>query len=203
MRIKKAFRDELEFLQKIRHPNVVQFLGAVTQSSPMMIVTEYLPKGDLCLFLKRKGALRPTTAVRFALDIASCRGMSYLHENKPEAIIHRDLEPSPCLKQLKAATNDFNSANKIGEGGFGPVYKGQLPDGTVIAVKQLSSKSRQGNREFLNEMGMISCFQHSNLVKLHGCCIDGGQLLLVYEYMENNNLARALFGEYDVNYSTV
>ncbi|XP_021800742.1 serine/threonine-protein kinase TNNI3K-like [Prunus avium] len=88
----KAFRDELEFLQKIRHPNVVQFLGAVTQSSPMMIVTEYLPKGDLCLFLKRKGALRPTTAVRFALDIA--RGMSYLHENKPEAIIHRDLEPS-------------------------------------------------------------------------------------------------------------
>ncbi|BBH01025.1 Integrin-linked protein kinase family [Prunus dulcis] len=88
----KAFRDELEFLQKIRHPNVVQFLGAVTQSSPMMIVTEYLPKGDLCAFLKRKGALRPTTAVRLALDIA--RGMSYLHENKPEAIIHRDLEPS-------------------------------------------------------------------------------------------------------------
>ncbi|PQQ21786.1 putative LRR receptor-like serine/threonine-protein kinase RFK1 isoform X1 [Prunus yedoensis var. nudiflora] len=98
------------------------------------------------------------------------------------------------LKQLKSATNDFDSANKIGEGGFGPVFKGQLPDGTVIAVKQLSSKSRQGNREFLNEMGMISCFQHPNLVKLHGCCIDGGQLLLVYEYMENNNLARALFG---------
>ncbi|XP_021801242.1 probable LRR receptor-like serine/threonine-protein kinase RFK1 [Prunus avium] len=98
------------------------------------------------------------------------------------------------LRQLKAATNDFDSANKIGEGGFGPVYKGQLPDATVIAVKQLSSKSRQGNREFLNEMGMISCFQHPNLVKLHGCCIDGGQLLLVYEYMENNNLARALFG---------
>ncbi|XP_008225246.1 PREDICTED: probable LRR receptor-like serine/threonine-protein kinase RFK1 isoform X1 [Prunus mume] len=98
------------------------------------------------------------------------------------------------LKQLKAATNDFDSANKIGEGGFGPVYKGQLPDGTVIAVKQLSSKSRQGNREFLNEMGMISCLQHPNLVKLHGCCIDGGQLLLVYEYMENNNLARALLG---------
>lgn len=68
----------------------------------------------------------------------------------------------------------------------------------MIAVKQLSSKSRQGNREFLNEMGMISCFQHPNLVKLHGCCIEGGQLLLVYEYLENNNLARALFGEYDI-----
>lgn len=88
----RAFRDELELLQKIRHPNVVQFLGAVTQSSPMMIVTEYLPKGDLRAFLKRKGALKVTTAVRFAMDIA--RGMNYLHENKPDPIIHRDLEPS-------------------------------------------------------------------------------------------------------------
>ncbi|KAM1917759.1 hypothetical protein ACFX13_037322 [Malus domestica] len=92
----KAFRDELALLQKIRHPNVVQFLGAVTQSSPMMIVTEYLPKGDLRAFLKQRGALKPITAVKFALDIA--RGMSYLHENKPEAIIHRDLEPSNILR---------------------------------------------------------------------------------------------------------
>ncbi|KAH8511658.1 hypothetical protein H0E87_008998 [Populus deltoides] len=88
----RAFRDELALLQKIRHPNVVQFLGAVTQSSPMMIVTEYLPKGDFCAFLKRKGALKPIAAVRLALDIA--RGMNYLHENKPVPIIHRDLEPS-------------------------------------------------------------------------------------------------------------
>ncbi|XP_074272434.1 serine/threonine-protein kinase 12-like [Silene latifolia] len=92
----EAFRDELALLQKIRHPNVVQFLGAVTQSSPMMIVTEFLPKGDLCMFLKRKGALKPFIAVKFALDIA--RGMNYLHENKPEAIIHRDLEPSNILR---------------------------------------------------------------------------------------------------------
>ncbi|XVE88283.1 hypothetical protein DITRI_Ditri19aG0057200 [Diplodiscus trichospermus] len=92
----RAFRDELALFQKIRHPNVVQFLGAVTQSSPMMIVTEYLPKGDLRAFLKIKGALKPTTAVRFALDIA--RGMNYLHENKPAPIIHRDLEPSNILR---------------------------------------------------------------------------------------------------------
>lgn len=92
----KAFRDELELLQKIRHPNVVQFLGAVTQSNPMMIVTEYLPKGDLRQFLKRKGALKPITALKFAMDIA--RGMNYLHENKPQPIIHRDLEPSNILR---------------------------------------------------------------------------------------------------------
>ncbi|MFS8026618.1 putative protein kinase TKL-Pl-5 family [Helianthus anomalus] len=90
-----AFRDELELLQKIRHPNVVQFLGAVTQSSPMMIVIEYLPKGDLKAYLKRKGALKPLIALKFAMDIA--RGMSYLHEIKPEPIIHRDLEPSNIL----------------------------------------------------------------------------------------------------------
>ncbi|XVF25583.1 hypothetical protein REPUB_Repub13aG0224500 [Reevesia pubescens] len=98
------------------------------------------------------------------------------------------------LKQIKVATNNFDSVNKIGEGGFGPVYKGQLADGTVIAVKQLSSKSSQGNREFMNEIGMISCLQHPNLVKLYGCCIEGDQLLLVYEYLENNSLSRALFG---------
>ncbi|QCE10158.1 serine/threonine-protein kinase PBS1 [Vigna unguiculata] len=98
------------------------------------------------------------------------------------------------LRQIKLATNNFDEENKIGEGGFGPVYKGCLSDGTLIAVKLLSSKSRQGNREFLNEIGMISALQHPYLVKLYGCCVEGNHLLLVYEYMENNNLARALFG---------
>ncbi|KAK4770827.1 hypothetical protein SAY87_031359 [Trapa incisa] len=102
----RAFRDELALLQKLRHPNVVQFLGAVTQSSPMMIVTEYLPKGDLQDYLSRKGALKPSTTVRFALDIARHerlqfsrvrKGMNYLHENRP-AIIHRNLEPSNILR---------------------------------------------------------------------------------------------------------
>ncbi|XP_022879645.1 probable LRR receptor-like serine/threonine-protein kinase At1g07650 isoform X3 [Olea europaea var. sylvestris] len=98
------------------------------------------------------------------------------------------------FRQIKAATNNFDAANKIGEGGFGSVYKGILLDGSVIAVKQLSSKSKQGNREFVNEIGMISGLQHPNLVKLYGCCIEGSHLVLVYEYMENNSLARALYG---------
>ncbi|KAM4092768.1 hypothetical protein ACB094_06G065700 [Castanea mollissima] len=99
------------------------------------------------------------------------------------------------LRQIRAATNNFDVSNKVGEGGFGSVYKGLLSDGTTIAVKQLSSKSKQGNREFVNEIGMISALQHPHLVKLYGCCIEGNQLLLVYEYMENNSLARALFGK--------
>ncbi|XP_074567193.1 putative LRR receptor-like serine/threonine-protein kinase At1g07650 [Curcuma longa] len=99
------------------------------------------------------------------------------------------------LRQIKAATKNFDSANKIGEGGFGSVYKGLLSDGTIIAVKQLSSRSKQGNREFINEIGMVSALQHPNLVKLYGCCMEGNQLLLIYEYMENNCLSRALFGK--------
>ncbi|CAH2034362.1 unnamed protein product [Thlaspi arvense] len=98
-------------------------------------------------------------------------------------------------RQLQAATNNFDEANKLGEGGFGSVFKGELPDGTIIAVKQLSAKSCQGNREFVNEIGMISGLNHPNLVKLHGCCVEKNELLLVYEYMENNSLALALSGK--------
>ncbi|XP_014523058.2 probable leucine-rich repeat receptor-like serine/threonine-protein kinase At3g14840 isoform X2 [Vigna radiata var. radiata] len=101
------------------------------------------------------------------------------------------------LHEIKVATNNFDISNKIGEGGFGPVYKGILPNGKPVAVKQLSSKSEQGTREFINEIGMISALQHPNLVKLYGCCAEGDQLLLVYEYMANNSLAHALFDSED------
>ncbi|KAJ6857918.1 hypothetical protein NC652_040441 [Populus alba x Populus x berolinensis] len=73
--------------------------------------------------------------------------------------------------------------------------EGSLSDGTVIAVILLSPKSKQGNREFVNEIGMISALQPPNLVKLYGCCVGENQLKLVYEYMENNCLSRALFDD--------
>ncbi|RZC29570.1 putative LRR receptor-like serine/threonine-protein kinase isoform B [Glycine soja] len=75
--------------------------------------------------------------------------------------------------------------------------KGVLSDGTVVAVKQLSTRSRQGSREFVNEIGLISALQHPCLVKLYGCCMEEDQLLLIYEYMENNSLAHALFAKND------
>eukprot|EP00270_Netrium_digitus_P006190 TRINITY_DN1849_c0_g1_i1.p1 TRINITY_DN1849_c0_g1~~TRINITY_DN1849_c0_g1_i1.p1 ORF type:complete len:491 (+),score=95.22 TRINITY_DN1849_c0_g1_i1:217-1689(+) len=94
--IEREFRDELAILQKLRHPNIVQFLGAVTHTHPMRIVTEYLTKDDLREILDRKGALNEYEAVRYALDIA--RGMNYLHQHKPQAIIHRNLKPSNLLR---------------------------------------------------------------------------------------------------------
>ncbi|KAK2969551.1 hypothetical protein RJ640_023903, partial [Escallonia rubra] len=90
---------------------------------------------------------------------------------------------------------DNRSYQSLGRRVFDVYIQGLLLDGTVIAVKQLSSKSKQGSREFVNEIAMISGSQHPNLVRLYGCCIEGKHLLLVYEYMENNSLAHALFGQ--------
>ncbi|CAK9165665.1 unnamed protein product [Ilex paraguariensis] len=96
--------------------------------------------------------------------------------------------------ELRAATDDFDPANKLGEGGFGAVYKATLDDGRVVAVKQLSVASNQGKSQFVAEIATISAVQHRNLVKLHGCCIEGEKRLLVYEYLENKSLDQALFG---------
>ncbi|XP_054815727.1 probable LRR receptor-like serine/threonine-protein kinase At1g53430 isoform X2 [Prosopis cineraria] len=134
------------------------------------------------------------SCVFFVLVLIVLRKKGFLGKD-PKDIELLDLKTGYfSLRQIKHATNNFDPENKIGEGGFGPVYKGVLSDGVVIAVKQLSSKSKQGNREFINEIGMVSALQHPNFVKLYGCCIEGNQLLLIYEYMENNSLARALFG---------
>ncbi|PHU02444.1 hypothetical protein BC332_27695 [Capsicum chinense] len=88
------FRHEVNLLVKLRHPNIVQFLGAVTEKKPLMLITEYLRGGDLHQHLKEKGALSSSTAINFAMDIA--RGMTYLH-NEPNVIIHRDLKPRNVL----------------------------------------------------------------------------------------------------------
>ncbi|XP_042433285.1 integrin-linked protein kinase 1-like [Zingiber officinale] len=88
------FRHEVNVLVKLRHPNVVQFLGAVTDKKPLMLVTEYLRGGDLHQYLKEMSSLSPQVAINFALDIA--RGMAYLH-NEPNVIIHRDLKPRNVL----------------------------------------------------------------------------------------------------------
>ncbi|KAM6551617.1 hypothetical protein CsatB_001425 [Cannabis sativa] len=95
--------------------------------------------------------------------------------------------------ELRAATDDFNFSNKLGEGGFGHVHKGTLPDGKVVAVKQLSVESHHGKSQFLAEIATISVVQHRNLVKLLGCCMEGDKRLLVYEYLKNRSLDLALF----------
>ncbi|THG10396.1 hypothetical protein TEA_022065 [Camellia sinensis var. sinensis] len=116
------------------------------------------------------------------------------HKNKEEELLGIDARPYTfSYAELRAATEDFNPANKLGEGGFGPVYKGTLNDRRVVAVKQLSVASHQGKNQFVTEIATISAVQHRNLVKLYGCCIEGDKRLLVYEYLENKSLDQALF----------
>ncbi|GMP74977.1 hypothetical protein CsSME_00032216 [Camellia sinensis var. sinensis] len=106
------------------------------------------------------------------------------------------LEELPLFKfeKLAIATDEFNWTNKLGQGGFGPVYKGKFPDGQEIAVKRLSRSSKQGLEEFMNEVVMISKLQHRSLVRLLGCCVDAKEKMLVYEYMPNKSLDAFLFG---------
>ncbi|KAG6517293.1 putative receptor-like protein kinase At4g00960 [Zingiber officinale] len=97
------------------------------------------------------------------------------------------------LKELEAATGHFSEANLLGQGGFGPVYKGVLENGQEIAVKKLSLTSRQGVSEFTNEVKLLLKVQHRNLVSLLGCCIDSDQKMLVYPYFPNRSLDHFLF----------
>ncbi|OMO52219.1 hypothetical protein COLO4_37358 [Corchorus olitorius] len=93
------------------------------------------------------------------------------------------------------ATNNFQSTNKLGQGGFGPVYKGLFPGGQEIAVKRLSRVSEQGQQEFINEVELMSKLRHRNLVKLLGCCTEGEEKMLVYEYLPNMSLDYFMFGK--------
>lgn len=94
---------------------------------------------------------------------------------------------------LAAATDNFSEENKLGEGGFGLVYKGKLPGGEEIAVKRLSKISGQGLQEFKNEIILIAKLQHRNLVRLLGCSIQDDEKMLIYEYMPNKSLDYFLF----------
>ncbi|KAI3504457.1 hypothetical protein L1887_25936 [Cichorium endivia] len=107
-----------------------------------------------------------------------------------------DLElPLFKLSEIAKATHNFAFNNKLGEGGYGPVYKGVLPDGKEVAVKRLSKTSNQGLDEFKNEVICISKLQHRNLVRLLGCCIQGDEKMLIYEYMPNKSLDYFIFDE--------
>ncbi|CAN8253875.1 unnamed protein product [Cochlearia groenlandica] len=121
-------------------------------------------------------------------------------KNASEDALGNEMEPQDVtglyffeMSTIITATNNFSLSNKLGQGGFGSVYKGKLQDGKEIAVKRLSSSSGQGKEEFMNEIVLISKLQHKNLVRILGCCIEGEERLLIYEYMLNKSLDTFLF----------
>ncbi|KAM3701616.1 hypothetical protein ACJW31_05G187200 [Castanea mollissima] len=94
---------------------------------------------------------------------------------------------------IRVATDNFSDANKLGQGGFGVVYKGRLSSGQEIAVKRLSPGSGQGDLEFKNEILLVAKLQHRNLVKLQGFCLEGCERLLIYEFVPNGSLDQVIF----------
>ncbi|XP_065879531.1 uncharacterized protein [Euphorbia lathyris] len=123
-------------------------------------------------------------------------GTNFTGDDNPTEV-EEDMDQLPLFDfvSILSATDNFSYANKIGEGGFGAVYKGELPNGSKVAVKRLSKDSGQGVKEFKNEVIFISKLQHRNLVRLLGCCIHGEERMLVYEYLQRRSLDLCLFDQ--------
>ncbi|CAL5080956.1 unnamed protein product [Urochloa decumbens] len=144
--------------------------------------------------MKRRAVLK---SLALALSLPRFPSFSFRHDREKEA----DLEATTAREQrafqyesLMAATQGFSKKNRLGQGGFGPVYRGRLKDGRDVAIKRLAAGSRQGAREFRNEATLLSRVQHRNVVNLIGYCARGAEdKLLVYEYVPNESLDKILF----------
>ncbi|XP_020201912.1 G-type lectin S-receptor-like serine/threonine-protein kinase At1g11410 isoform X2 [Cajanus cajan] len=141
-------------------------------------------------FIKaRKQGIRRDRKYSFRLSFEDSTDLQEFESTK-----NSDL-PFFDLNSIAAATDNFSDANKLGQGGFGSVYKGLLSNGLEIAVKRLSKYSGQGIEEFKNEVVLISKLQHRNLVRILGCCIQGQEKMLIYEYLPNKSLDSLIFDE--------
>ncbi|XP_060200260.1 G-type lectin S-receptor-like serine/threonine-protein kinase At4g27290 isoform X2 [Lycium barbarum] len=156
---------------------------------PLLVATALLVVG-VCLILRRQKKKAETALIKKGI----------LDENNGKdnhsQILGEAFElPLFDLSAIMKATDNFSPQNKIGAGGFGKVYKGVLEGGQEVAVKRLSVTSRQGNKEFKNEVIFIAELQHRNLVKLLGCCIQEEEKILVYEYVPNKSVDLFIFDQ--------
>ncbi|KAF8031241.1 hypothetical protein BT93_D0446 [Corymbia citriodora subsp. variegata] len=152
-------------------------------------------KSHTCVAWNKKGTNTKRSLELFLIQLGSDVSVANRdnHTSKLKFVRKRDHElPILSFSCVSVATNNFSPENELGEGGFGPVYKGMLL-GHEIAVKRLSRKSGQGPEEFKNEVQLISKLQHRNLVRLLGCCIEREEQILIYDYMANKSLDSFLF----------
>ncbi|CAM0884819.1 unnamed protein product [Alopecurus aequalis] len=176
-------------------PNVVTSVAAVGQGTkyrvPIMVPIIMLP-------------------ILAAISLAACfffsgRRGTPTEEKQPHptySVESQDVESVDSMMIdiaiLRAATCDFAESNKLGEGGFGAVYKGTLPNGEEIAVKRMSKGSTQGVEELKNELALVAKLSHKNLVRLIGFCLEQQERLLVYEFVPNRSLDLVLFANEDI-----
>ncbi|XP_059656528.1 cysteine-rich receptor-like protein kinase 44 isoform X2 [Cornus florida] len=129
----------------------------------------------ICIYLRKREQRKPTEEAEDMDEIRSVESLQYDFET------------------VRVATDNFSDSNKLGQGGFGAVYKGRFSNGEEIAVKRLSRDSGQGEQEFKNEVMLVAKLQHRNLVRLLGFCLSGTERLLVYEFMPNSSLDHFIF----------
>ncbi|KAK3431937.1 hypothetical protein EUGRSUZ_E04191 [Eucalyptus grandis] len=168
----------------VRDPVQVTEPKGRSNKSTLIITAIAVPVGVLVVFL----------------SLASCfvwRKGTTTHELvQEEAGMNKITNEEPSqydLATIQAATNNFSRQNKLGEGGFGEVFQGRLPNGQDIAVKRLSRSSRQGAEEFKNEIALVAKLQHRNLVRLLGYCLEGEEKLLVFEFVPHKSLDYFLY----------
>ncbi|GLJ22413.1 hypothetical protein SUGI_0421890 [Cryptomeria japonica] len=167
---------------KKKHSKLPIILGVVGGLIMLLVI---------CLIAKRKRVKSVIFGSPVNLDTRNEERHGYSTESALLIQEHQHFIMS--LEALAEATHNFHDNNKLGEGGFGSVYRGTNRDGKEIAVKKLSARSSQGTKEFMNEVKLMANVQHRNLVKLLGCCAEGDERLLVYEYFANKSLDTFLF----------
>ncbi|KAL2524360.1 Cysteine-rich receptor-like protein kinase 10 [Abeliophyllum distichum] len=172
---------QIHFLHRVLQP--IKEMGGISKKVVIAIVVPVLVSLVLffigCCFFTRRAKQKPYDAVNEENDetteISTVESLQY------------------DLNTIGLATNNFSPDNKIGEGGFGSVYKGTFPNGQEIAVKRLSKSSGQGAKEFKNEVVLVAKLQHRNLVRLLGFCLEGEEKILIYEFVPNKSLDFFLF----------
>ncbi|XP_027348569.1 G-type lectin S-receptor-like serine/threonine-protein kinase At4g03230 isoform X1 [Abrus precatorius] len=176
-------------------------LPKITVITFTTVISLILLSTTACIYLRKrrqaktqesKGYVQKNSGINFYDSERYVRDLiesGRLKEDDAQAI---DI-PHFHLESILDATNNFANSNKLGQGGFGPVYKGKFPGGQEIAVKRLSSCSGQGLEEFKNEVVLIAKLQHRNLVRLLGYCVEGDEKMLLYEYMPNRSLDAFIF----------
>ncbi|KAL4281956.1 hypothetical protein GQ457_03G005930 [Hibiscus cannabinus] len=172
---------------KKKEPPYLIFLGVITAMLFVLCLT-------LAWSLKRRRMLNRRGNLELSVYNSERRVIDFINSQDFNEDDKKDIDvPHFSLESILIATENFAEANKLGQGGFGPVYKAKLPRGQEIAIKRLSRGSGQGLEEFKNEVVLIAKLQHRNLVRLLGYCVKGYEKMLIYEYMPNKSLDSFIF----------
>ncbi|KAL5737866.1 hypothetical protein ACOSP7_030627 [Xanthoceras sorbifolium] len=184
-----------EFQNHGGEKKLILVIAIVVVVEVLLLLTSFIGGGEDS---KRKEMERSQDRLLLDINMSTETSTSELsNEERAKGKSNDSWLPLFSFSSVSAATNNFSIENKLGEGGFGPIYKGNLLNGQEVAVKRLLRKSGQGLEELKNETMLIAKLQHRNLVRLLGCCIDHGEKILIYEFIPNKSLDSFLFGLLD------